>query len=506
MYELFGSVNPRITDDLFGILYPAGFMSLIINASLTGLCLLVYSLTFWLVRDHFSVDTRSRRDLALEIVVIAALGCSFALFPIVYAAHLLTRCFFYVSLANKAIKARKMGAENASVVKGRLWAVRIKLGLLGVFLPVLAAAFGVLPYALSFLFPGWIEIYYYTLYSVGVAIVIVLNVVKKPHGLPSFLAPWRPSLRVKRAVQVAVVAFPVLCGTVILSSGVIKYHAPAPAAPTSAVTSSMRVVTYNIRNGAAHEVNPANDWVNRKDEFGAYVASLDPDIMGVQEAFHNQLEDIKASLNALKGPSSRAYKYTGFGREDGVHGGEHAAIFFDANLFTFVDGDTFWLSPTPDCPSKQWDTSNYRVCTWTRLERVATGAQFVVFCTHYATGNHYYSFHENASALIKERMPSYAGGLPVFLMGDLNMFNTTHSFDMLLHEGANALADTYTGPLTYTFTEDFDVTKHPTGNNKIDFILVNDLVTVTSCTIPRDWYGANQTYSDHYPVVVDCNV
>jgi endonuclease/exonuclease/phosphatase family metal-dependent hydrolase len=266
----------------------------------------------------------------------------------------------------------------------------------------------------------------------------------------------------------------------------------------------MRVVTYNIRNGAAHEVNPANNWVNRRDEFCTYVASLDPDIMGVQEAYHDQLENIKARLNTLSGPSGRDYKYTGFGRGDGVHGDEHEAIFFDANLFTFIDGDTFWLSPTPDCPSKQWDTSNYRVCTWARLERVATKAQFVVFCTHYSTI--YNPFHEPASRLIKERMPSYAGGLPTFLMGDFNMRNTTGAFAILRNDGPIELTDAYTGPPTYSFASAFDATLHPTGNNKIDFILANGQVTVTSCTVPKDWYGANQTYSDHYPVVLDCTV
>ncbi len=503
MYELLGSVNPRITDDLFGLLYPAGFLSLLCNVALTGACILVYLLTIWLVRAHFSVDTRSRRDLAIEMFVMAALGCSYALFPIAFAVHLLIRCFTYTSLAARAIEGKNM---DGWVLRGNRVACWIKLGFLNAFLVVITAALHVLPVGMYLLFPGIVANYYYALFGTGVAIAVVFNIVRRPHGMPGFLGPWRPSRLAKRVVQVAVVAFPVLCGAVILSSGVIKYHAPAPAAPMSAEATGTRVVTYNIRLGVAQEKNPANNWVNRRDAFCAYVATLDADIIGVQEAYQFQLEDIKGRVNALSGSTFRSYKYTGFGRDDGVHGGEHSAILFDANLFAFVDGDTFWLSPTPDYPSKQWATSNYRVCTWARFERVATRAQFVVFCTHYATGGDYATFHENASALIKQRMPSYAGGLPTFLMGDLNMRNTTVAFDILLHGGTIALVDTYTGPPTYSFASDFDATAHPTGNQKIDFILVNGLVTVSSCTVPHDWYGANQTYSDHYPVVVDCIV
>ncbi|MEX2681381.1 MAG: endonuclease/exonuclease/phosphatase family protein [Candidatus Sigynarchaeota archaeon] len=497
MLELFGSVNPRPTDDLFCVLYPAGLLSLAINAALTGLCLLAYASSSWMLRSHFAVDTRSRRDLAVEFSVIVALGCSYTLFPVFFALHLLIRCFSYASIAAKASRTR-------DGVSGNVTHVNIKIAFLRAFLVVLIAGLIALPIGFSILFPGSIAIYYEILYASGVVLAITLNAIKKPRGMPGFLAPWRPPRRVKLSFQVAAIAFPVLCGIVVMTSGVIKYHAPAPAAPTSTVPSSTRVVTYNIRNGMAWEVNPANNWVNRRDVFCAHVASLDADIIGVQEAYQFQLEDLKGRLNALSSSTGRVYKYTGFGRDDGVHGGEHEAIFFDASRFTFVDGDTFWLSPCPDFPSKQWDPSNYRVCTWARLERVATGAQIVIFNVHYATSSHYSTFHEPASALIKGRMPSYAGGLPVFLLGDFNMINTTRAFDILLHEGPIKLVDTYTGPPTYTTAPNFDATYHPTGNRKIDFVLVNNLVSVMSCTIPRASYGAGQTYSDHYPVVVDC--
>ncbi|HME52872.1 MAG TPA: endonuclease/exonuclease/phosphatase family protein [Candidatus Lokiarchaeia archaeon] len=499
MLELLGSVNPRITDDLFGLLYPAGFLSLALNAGLTGACLLVYSLTFWLVRDHFSMDTRSRRDLAVELVVIAVLGNFLSLLAITFTVHLIIRCFAYGRLAVLSSKTRS-GSENS--VRGNLKVIRIKLAFLKVFLVVIVLGFVAIPVGLYFLFSGFLLTYYYTLYGTGAAIAIVFNAIKKPQGMPSFLAPWRPSRRLKLAIMAAVIVVPVLCSAVILPSGVIKYHAPAPSAPTSSIMTSICIVTYNIRNGITQEVNPANDWVNRRDAFGAYLASLDADIIGVQEAYQFQLEDIKGRLNTILGTVGRNYEYTGFGRNDGVHGGEHAAIFFDASKFTFLDGDTFWLSSTPDFPSKPWDPSNYRVCTWARLEISATRAQFVVFCTHYATV--YNSFAEPASALIKDRMPLYAGGLPTFLIGDFNMVNSTRAFAMLLHNGTITLVDSYKGHATYSTAPDFNANYKPTGNKKIDFILVNGLINVTSCTIPRASYGSNQTYSDHYPVVVNC--
>ena len=56
------------------------------------------------------------------------------------------------------------------------------------------------------------------------------------------------------------------------------------------------------------------------------------------------LEDLKSYLPG--------YKYIGVGRDNGADEGEHAAIFYDTDKFDMLDHGDFWLSETPDCPSK----------------------------------------------------------------------------------------------------------------------------------------------------------
>ena len=79
------------------------------------------------------------------------------------------------------------------------------------------------------------------------------------------------------------------------------------------------------------------------------------------------------------------YDYIGVGRDDGKEKGEHSAIFYRTDKFDVIEKGDFWLSETPDVPSKGWDavlppafavrdTSNVKIralnfysstCTWT---------------------------------------------------------------------------------------------------------------------------------------------
>jgi endonuclease/exonuclease/phosphatase family metal-dependent hydrolase len=258
-------------------------------------------------------------------------------------------------------------------------------------------------------------------------------------------------------------------------------------------------MTYNIRTSTAHETDPANNWENRKEFFVHYVDSFAPDILCVQEAMYFPLIYIQSNLH------NASYHYTGFGRDDGVHGGEHTAIFFRTDKYRYLDGDTFWLSDTPAYPSRTWGNKIYRVCTWARFEYISTNAQFCIFSTHFDFSN---SFHENASKLIQSKVVELTGGLPTFLMGDFNLYNSSAAFKYLDNYGKKPLQDAYrlahNNSVLFDYSaSNFDVTLKPT-HSRIDFIFVSTQITPNSCWIPKDSYGHNQTYSDHYPVLLDC--
>src|SRR5688572_11363060 len=75
--------------------------------------------------------------------------------------------------------------------------------------------------------------------------------------------------------------------------------------------SSLKVMTYNIRYD-----NPGdgvNAWPNRIEKVTALIRKYNPDVIGVQEALHHQLQDLVRVL-----PD---YSYLGAGRDDGKEKG-----------------------------------------------------------------------------------------------------------------------------------------------------------------------------------------
>src|SRR5215217_3559565 len=118
----------------------------------------------------------------------------------------------------------------------------------------------------------------------------------------------------------------------------------------------INVMSFNIRYNNTND--GVNAWPNRKDNVKALVKFHDADILCVQEALALQVDQLSENTN---------YERVGVGRNDGKLGGEFTAIYFDKDRFKKKDGGTFWLSETPDMPSKGWDAAIIRICTWVKL-------------------------------------------------------------------------------------------------------------------------------------------
>ena len=139
---------------------------------------------------------------------------------------------------------------------------------------------------------------------------------------------------------------------------------------------SITVASYNLRNANGGDSINGNGWGQRYPVIAQIVQYHDFDIFGTQECFIHQLKDMKEALPG--------YDYIGVGRDDGKEKGEHSAIFYRTDKFDVIEKGDFWLSETPDVPSKGWDavfrvfavgdTSNAKIpasnsfsstCTWT---------------------------------------------------------------------------------------------------------------------------------------------
>ena len=139
-------------------------------------------------------------------------------------------------------------------------------------------------------------------------------------------------------------------------------------------TTTFIAASYNMRNANGSDSTAGNGWGRRYPVIAEMVRFYGFDIFGTQECFLHQLQDMKAALPG--------YDYIGAGRDDGKDKGEHSAIFYRTDKFDLVEKGDFWLSETPDKPSKGWDAVLPRICSWGHFKCKDTGFEFLFFNLH----------------------------------------------------------------------------------------------------------------------------
>ena len=247
----------------------------------------------------------------------------------------------------------------------------------------------------------------------------------------------------------------------------------------------INIITYNIRLNVASD--GVNAWPNRKDNVKALVKFHDADILCVQEALPEQFDALLENSN---------FDVVGVGREDGKRKGEFSAVYFDKERFIKKDGGTFWLSQTPDVPSKGWDAALNRVCSWVRLYDKLNKKEFLVFNTHY---DHIgVQARIESAKLIKQKIQEIAPRLPVVYTGDLNVTPETEAISTIksfLIDTKDISQEAPYGP-NGTFNA-FDFNSEL--KNRIDYIFVNKGFKVQKFAVLSD--SKDKRYpSDHLPV------
>jgi len=149
---------------------------------------------------------------------------------------------------------------------------------------------------------------------------------------------------------------------------VVLFHAAAPA-QDPAGKNALRVMTFNIRYNEPRD--GVNAWTNRKTKVSDVIRFHKADLIGVQEAQYNQLQDLEKLL-----PD---FAWCGTGR-DGENRGEFSAILYRKSRFKLLETKTFWLSETPETPgSKGWDANFPRIVTWAKFQDQRTKKKFLSF-------------------------------------------------------------------------------------------------------------------------------
>ena len=275
--------------------------------------------------------------------------------------------------------------------------------------------------------------------------------------------------------------------------------------------------TVAIREDGALEINAAsfniryeNDgdtgeraWPSRLRNAVRIIRELNPDLLGVQEAYHGQAADLWASLPG--------YDFYGTGREDGKRGGEYAGIFFLRAKFELdaADSGCFWLSGTPEVAgSTTWGNTLSRMATWVHLTDRASGRGIYFFDTHW--DHQHQGSREEAAMLIARRIDERKVQTdPVILVGDFNAIETNPAVGYLRGETVemtgsvktwkNSLLDTFKvlhpGQIDRRTFHQWD------GDRRGDFKLDHIFATRTAKVLQSGIRFDTPPYaSDHYAV------
>ena len=169
------------------------------------------------------------------------------------------------------------------------------------------------------------------------------------------------------------------------------------------------ILTWNVLYGD-ETGKRSNNWIERKAAFAEILKDhVDLDFLCIQEALENQVQFFDNLLPF--------HNYVGAGRDDGGTGGEHCPIYYNYDRFELLESDTFWLSDTPNMPSRTWGSKLPRICTWARLRKLDSDQVVRVFNTHFPLVGH---ARIKAATLIAERIAKLDQNDPLIFAGDLN--------------------------------------------------------------------------------------
>ena len=247
----------------------------------------------------------------------------------------------------------------------------------------------------------------------------------------------------------------------------------------------LKVMSYNIRMGIAKD--GTNSWEFRCPATIEMLNAQKPDVFGVQEAFEFQIRFIEEYC--------RDYKSVGVGRDDGKKKGEYMSIFWNKKTVSLLKWGTFWLSETPDKPSKGWDAHCRRTATWALMKDKKTGKKFYFVNTHLDHKGK--EAQKNGLKLIVDRIESInPQGYPMVLTGDFNI------------KPDNAALVGLDSRMQSTRKIAADTDNHNTFNgwsvkptdSVIDYIYISGFSSCPQYKTVTEKFAERPFVSDHYPI------
>ncbi|MBR0460243.1 MAG: endonuclease/exonuclease/phosphatase family protein [Victivallales bacterium] len=256
----------------------------------------------------------------------------------------------------------------------------------------------------------------------------------------------------------------------------------------------LTVGSYNVRtsgkNGMVDKYRGLN-WIPRMPRVAEVIQSNAFDLLGTQEGYPWQIQDLKANTGLIPFGEPR----------EGDGTGESSSIFYRPERILLHDTGTFWLSETPDVPSFGWGATCLRVATWGLLEDKRTGKQFIMYNCHLD--------HRSKEAMINgvkvilKHIAEHASGLPVILTGDFNVRPDSETYaaaTSVLKDARFLSEQPPQGPQNYTYQAFQDGNEPDFPGAVIDYVFVSEGVRVCSFRVDTT-KPHNRFASDHCPVI-----
>ena len=246
----------------------------------------------------------------------------------------------------------------------------------------------------------------------------------------------------------------------------------------------VKVMSFNLRSASSNDPGE-NSWTSRRPAVKAMLAAQNPLIMGCQECDPIQRKNIIEDDP----------RYAAIGVDlNGPGDCEECAVFYLKDSIEVLTHATFYLSNTPDVPSRLNGTSNYRVCTWGKMKMKKGGQEFYFFNTHleYSAAQLRQPEMDIILGKIKEIVTEEA---PMVLLGDFNcdeddaIYNGIKNYGFQSCRIKAAVGDshkTHNGFGGYAQTLDHAFYKGFAGVNKF--------------ATDRYKYAGITYISDHYPI------
>ena len=184
-------------------------------------------------------------------------------------------------------------------------------------------------------------------------------------------------------------------------------------------------------------------------------------------------------------------------------------IFYKKDRFEVLESGAFFLSPTPDTPSKaeEWGEKGFRNCNWAKFKDKVSGKEFFFFNTHFGLTP---KARLNSAKLFVQKIAEIAKGATFLAAGDYNILwreyatiNALTKSKLLFDSWKISKKPPY-GPegtwIEMLYNRRINGSRWVENPElKLDFIFVSKDVKIRKCAVITDNIGGAYP-SDHLPI------